>query len=110
MIAEVVGNTLYKVNDLKSSKKAKPPALENVTAGPVRGAGATAAKRGLAHGAAIAAAAKVQRDLANLPGNVCTPSYLADQAKALGKAQPSVKVTVLDEAGIRKRRWAASSR
>ena len=102
VIAEVVGNTLYKVNDLKSVKKGKPPALENVIAGPVRGAGATAAKRGLAHGAAIAAAAKVQRDLANLPGNVCTPTYLADQAKALAKAQSSVKVTVLDEAGIRK--------
>ena len=101
-IAEVVGNTLYKVNDLKSAKKAKPPALENVVAGPVRGAGAAAAKRGLTHGAAIAAAAKVQRDLANLPGNVCTPTYLAEQAKALAKAQSSVKVTVLDEAGIRK--------
>ncbi len=32
VIAEVVGNTLYKINDLKSAKKAKPPALENVTA------------------------------------------------------------------------------
>ncbi len=102
VIAEVIGNTLYKINDLKSAKKGKPPALESVIAGPVRGAGATAAKRGLTHGAAIAAAAKVQRDLANLPGNVCTPTYLADQAKALAKSQASVKVTVLDEAGIRK--------
>jgi leucyl aminopeptidase len=102
VIAESVGNALYKVNDLKSAKKAKPPALQSVIAGPVRSAGASAAKRGLAHGDAIAAAAKVQRDLANLPGNVCTPTYLADQAKALGKAQSSVKVTVLDEAGIRK--------
>jgi leucyl aminopeptidase len=102
VIAEVVGNALYKINDLKSAKKAKPPALASVIAGPVRGAGASAAKRGLAHGEAIAAAAKVQRDLANLPGNVCTPTYLADQAKALAKSQPSVKVTVLDEAGIRK--------
>jgi len=102
VIAEIVGNTLYKVNDLKSARKGKPPALHTVVAGPVRGAGATAAKRGLTHGTAVAAAAKVQRDLANLPANVCTPSYLADQAKALAKSQPSVKVTVLDEAGIRK--------
>jgi leucyl aminopeptidase len=102
VIAEVVGTTLYKVNDLKSAKKGKPPALQKVIAGPVRGAGSSAAKRGLTQGDAIAAAAKVQRDLANLPANVCTPSYLADQAKALAKAQSSVKVTVLDEAGIRK--------
>src|SRR5262249_40686907 len=33
---------------------------------------------------------------------VCTPTYLADQAKALAKSHSSVKVTVLDEAGIRK--------
>jgi leucyl aminopeptidase len=102
VVAEVVGTTLYKINDLKSGKKPKPPTLETVIAGPVRGAGASAAKRGLTHGAAIAAASKVQRDLANLPGNVCTPSYLADQAKALAKGNPSVKVTVLDEAAIKK--------
>ncbi|HEV7716172.1 MAG TPA: M17 family peptidase N-terminal domain-containing protein, partial [Steroidobacteraceae bacterium] len=102
VVAEAVGNALYRVNDLKTAKKAKPPALATVTIGPVRGTGAAAAKRGLAHGVAVAAAAKVQRDLANLPGNVCTPSYLADQARALAKSHSSVKVTVLDEAGIRK--------
>jgi leucyl aminopeptidase len=102
VVAEVVGNSLYRVNDLKSGKKPKTPALSSVLAGPVRGTGATAARKGLTHGAAVAAAAKVQRDLGNLPGNVCTPSYLADQAKALAKAHSSIKVTVLDEAGIRK--------
>ncbi|HEY1284410.1 MAG TPA: leucyl aminopeptidase [Steroidobacteraceae bacterium] len=102
IIAEVAGSALYRVNDLKTAKKPKPPALENVIAGPVKPSGAAAGKRGLAHGAAIAAAAKVQRDLGNLPANVCTPTYLADRAKALAKAHSSVKVTVLDEAGIRK--------
>jgi leucyl aminopeptidase len=102
VIAEVTGSTLYRVNDLKTAKKPKPPALANVLAGPVRANGATAARRGLTHGAAIASAAKVQRDLGNLPPNLCTPSYLADQARALAKSHSSVKVTVLDEAGIRK--------
>jgi leucyl aminopeptidase len=102
VIGEVVGQALYRVNDLKTAKKPKPPALANVLAGPVRGTAAAAARRGLTHGAAIAAAAKVQRDLGNLPPNVCTPTYLADQARALAKSHSSVKVTVLDEAGIRK--------
>jgi leucyl aminopeptidase len=102
VIAEVTGSGLYRVNDLKTAKKPKPPALANVLVGPVRANGATAARRGCTHGAAIAAAAKVQRDLGNLPPNVCTPSYLADQARALAKSHSSVKVTVLDEAGIRK--------
>ncbi len=104
VIAEVVGNSLYRVNDLKTAKKPKPPALTDVVAGPVPGSGAAAARRGLAHGTAIAAAAKVQRDLANLPANVCTPSYLAERARALAKSHASVKVTVLDEAGIRKQK------
>ena len=37
------------------------------------------------------------RDLANLPGNHCTPTHLADTAEALGKAYSNLKVTVLDE-------------
>ncbi len=101
-IAEVVGATLYRVNDLKTAKKPKPPALGTVLAGPVRGGGAAAARRGMAHGAGVASAAKVQRDLANLPANVCTPTYLAEQARAIAKAHSSVKVDVLDEAGIRR--------
>jgi leucyl aminopeptidase len=102
VIAEVVGAGLYRINDLKTTRKQKPPALESVLAGPVRGAGVAAAKRGLAHGEGVAAAMRVQRDLANLPGNVCTPVYLADAAKALAKQHASVKVQVLDEAAIRK--------
>jgi leucyl aminopeptidase len=38
------------------------------------------------------------KKLANLPGNICTPSYLAETAKELGKQHASLKVTILDEA------------
>ena len=39
------------------------------------------------------------RDLANMPGNICFPEYLADQALALAQEFPDLlKVTVLDEA------------
>jgi leucyl aminopeptidase len=37
------------------------------------------------------------RELGNLPGNICTPSYLADQAVQLGENYASVKTTILDE-------------
>jgi leucyl aminopeptidase len=101
-IAEIVGATLYRVNDLKTGKKPKPPALQKVLAGPVRKAGVEDAERGLEHGQAIASAASVQRDLANLPANVCTPRYLADQARTLAKQYSGLRVQVLDEAGIKK--------
>ena len=44
----------------------------------------------------------LHKNLANTPGNVCTPTYLATQAKALAKQYPSLKVTVLDEAEMKK--------
>ena len=101
-VAEIAAGSLYRVNDLKTGKKTKPPALQRVLAGPVRKTGSEATERGLEHGAAISASQKIQRDLANLPGNVCTPTYLADQARAIAKRHPSLRVQVLDEAAIRK--------
>ncbi len=101
-VAELAGGTLYRVNDLKSGKKPPAPALERILAGPVRSTGSRTARRGLEHGSAVALAASVQRDLGNLPSNVCTPTYLGDQARGIAKNHPSVKVQVFDEAGIRR--------
>jgi leucyl aminopeptidase len=101
-VAELAGTALYRINDLKTGKKPKPPALQTIMAGPVRKAGAELTERGLAHGAAIAAASKIQRDLANLAANVCTPSYLAEQARALVKRHTSLTVQVLDEAALQR--------
>jgi len=59
-----------------------------------------ARKRGVTaveHGQAIAAGVNLAKDLANLPGNVCTPSYLADQALELGKNSSRLKISILEE-------------
>jgi leucyl aminopeptidase len=101
-VAELSGAALYRVNDLKTAKKAPAPALKKVLAGPVRKA--AAAQRGLKEGAAIAAAQTIQRDLANLPANVCTPLYLAEEARALAKRHAGLRAKVLDEAAIRRER------
>ena len=60
-------------------------------------AGEAAAKNGLA----IAHGASMARDLGNLPGNFCTPSYLGEQALAMGK-EFGFKVEVLDRSEIEK--------
>ncbi|MFT3922920.1 MAG: leucyl aminopeptidase [Myxococcales bacterium] len=44
-----------------------------------------AVRRAAERGAAIAKGMALTKDLGNLPGNVCNPSYLADTAKSLGK-------------------------
>ena len=99
--AEAIHAALYRVNDLKSGTKPAAPALARIALGPVRPARAAAARRGVAHGQASGAGARVMRDLANLPGNVCTPTYLAEQARALATRHPSLRVRVLEEADIR---------
>ncbi|HEC05796.1 MAG TPA: leucyl aminopeptidase [Thiolapillus brandeum] len=54
-------------------------------------------KKALKHGTAIAAGMNLAKDLANLPGNICTPSYLADTAKRLGRKSTKLKATALTE-------------
>ncbi len=56
-------------------------------------------ERGLAEGAAIAGGVELARRLGNLPGNVCTPRFLATEARKLGRAT-GITVQVLDEARI----------
>jgi leucyl aminopeptidase len=58
---------------------------------------AAKAKAALNNGLAIGQGANVTRELVNLPGNVCTPTYLAKEARALGRKYDSLSVSVLDE-------------
>jgi leucyl aminopeptidase len=50
---------------------------------------------GLKQGVAIAHGMDFAKDMGNMPSNICTPSYLADQAKALAKTY-GFKCKVLD--------------
>ena len=61
----------------------------------------SAAETGLAEGQALAAGVSLAKDLGNLPPNVCTPSYLAEQALALGKTH-QFKVEVLERDALEK--------
>ena len=54
------------------------------------------AKKAIAIGNAISNGKTLAKNLGNMPGNVCTPSYLANQAKKLGKSH-GLKVKVLSE-------------
>ena len=62
----------------------------------------SAAERASVHGRAIAIGTRLTKDLANLPGNLCTPTYLAEQAQALARGRRKLKVTVLSEAQMKK--------
>ena len=49
-------------------------------------------------GHAIAEGMNLARELSNLPGNICTPTYLAEQAVDLGERFATVTTTILEEA------------
>ncbi len=55
------------------------------------------AESALKTGQAMAAGMNLARDLGNLPGNICTPSYLAEQAQALDSEYERITTTILEE-------------
>jgi leucyl aminopeptidase len=60
------------------------------------------AERAAAHGQAIGVGMRLAKDLANLPGNICTPSYLAEQAQTLARGKGKLKTTILSEAQMKR--------
>jgi leucyl aminopeptidase len=85
----------YRFDQMKSKPAAASKALKRATLQVAR-ADVAQAQAACDRGQAIAAGMALAKDLGNLPGNVCTPTYLADQAIALGKSA-GLKVTVLEK-------------
>ena len=56
----------------------------------------------MAQGLAIARGSSLTKNLANLPSNICTPGFIAQQAKDLGKQYASLSVNILEEKEMHK--------
>jgi leucyl aminopeptidase len=63
--------------------------------------GKGAADKALGRGAATGLGINDARELADLPGNVCTPGYLAAHARKLARGNDRMKTQVLDEKKMR---------
>jgi len=96
-LVETVMDATYTVNSLKS-KPAKQRALKQVGIF-VAKAETKTAEAGIQQGLAIAAGVTLAKNLGNLPPNICTPTYLGDQAKQLAQ-EYGFSVEVMDEAQI----------
>jgi len=107
LAAEAVGHALYRVPAIRSTRPPKPPALAAFAIAVQNRSQVADANRGLSHGAAIAAGASLTRDLANLPANVCTPSYLASRARQLAREHRSVSARTLDERELKRLRMGS---
>ncbi|WP_417536006.1 leucyl aminopeptidase [Methylophaga sp.] len=89
---------LYKYSQTKSETKAVEKPLLACTISVEQDAADI--QKAAEQGAAIGAGMNLARELGNLPGNVCTPTYLAEQAVALGEKYASINTTVLEEADM----------
>jgi len=89
----VAHETAYRFTRMKSKNDDEPPVLRRLALSVDRAAHKSAAA-GLEQGLAVAHGMSLAKDLGNLPPNVCTPSYLADQARELAK-RFRMKATVL---------------
>ena len=85
----------------KSREDIPKPKLERLTFDVPRRSDLPAGEKGLAEALAIAHGVALTKDLANLPGNYCTPTYLADQATKLAEAY-RFKSKVLEKADMEK--------
>ena len=95
-----ISESAYRPDQLKSKPSTSGP-LKKITL-------ITAAKpgvimqRAVTQASAIANGVNLCRELGDLPGNICTPTYLAARALALGKVHKTIKTTVLEESHMRK--------
>ena len=89
----------YRYEQTKPPKEDAPPLLERFELW-VEKPRRAAAERALAHAEAIGAGVALARELGNLPGNICTPTYLAERAVQLAKAHEALSTDVLDEAAM----------
>ncbi len=84
----------YRFDTLKSKKEPAPSGVKKF-AFVVPTADAAAARNTIAQSVALAHGIELTKDLGNLPGNFCTPTYLANAAKKLAKDY-KLGVEVLD--------------
>jgi leucyl aminopeptidase len=101
IVAQSINTSMY---NYKKQDSDETPDLEDLTFW-TPDKSTKAMEAGLKYGAAIGDGMNTARQLGNLPANICTPSYLADQAIALGKKtlkNARITTEILDRADMQK--------
>ena len=100
-IVEAAGDALYRFDVFKSQKE-PDIALKEIAINLPDEKQRKACELAIKQGNAIADGVAFTKNLANMPSNVCTPSFLADQAKHLAKTYQAVSLKVLEEKDMAK--------
>ncbi|BAW80455.1 leucyl aminopeptidase [Candidatus Nitrosoglobus terrae] len=102
LMTETAEHASYYYDQTKSKKKALKYPLSQINFLLEQRTQQSAVARGIQWGQAIAKGVSLARDLANLPGNICTPTYLADTASKMAKEYKSLTVKILDREDMEK--------
>jgi len=97
-----IGNALYRFTEHKPSAPEVKAPLKKWQLGVSSRKGLAKLEEAVLIGAALADGMSMSKDLGNQPGNVATPSYLAEQAVELSKQYRSIKTSVIDEKELEK--------
>ncbi len=94
---QITYSCIEKSYQYKKDKKAKTVTLKKLSFICADDKSLKAAKKACVRGQAIANGSNTAKHLGNLPANICTPSYLASQAKVLAGNNKILGIKVLDE-------------
>ncbi|GAB59008.1 MAG: leucyl aminopeptidase [Pseudomonadota bacterium] len=92
---ETTQDCLYVFDRLKSKKDETRRPLRKIVFNVPTRRDLTIGEKAVEHGLAIAAGIKQCKDVGNMPPNICTPQYLAEQAQLLTQHSDKVSVEVL---------------
>ncbi|MEW5943881.1 MAG: leucyl aminopeptidase [Pseudomonadota bacterium] len=92
----------YRFDRLKSKQEEVRRPLRRLTLSVARRTELAVGEHAVRQGLAIGDGMNLAKDLANLPGNICTPAYLAQQAKELAKNNSKLKVEILEQQAMEK--------
>jgi len=101
-VVEITSESLYSFDQLKSKKEESRRPLRKLTIMVPKRSDLSNGEAAVREGSAIAMGVSQAKDLGNLPGNICTPTYLAKQAKSMGKLYSKLKVSVIEQAEMEK--------
>lgn len=101
-IIESFEGGLYSFTEMKGKPPENPNSIESVDLFLGDKADGEVVTSAISVGNALTAGINSAKTLGNLPGNICTPTYLADQAKQLAKDYTSITTKVIEEKEIEK--------
>ena len=87
----------YRYTATRKAAKDARPKNRMIALAVAGGADPAAAELGIRQGQAIGRARNFARELGNLPANICTPAYLATEARKLARRSPRVTARILLE-------------